>query len=366
MTKAIEPSKNIKTHKECFNYVLNTLNSNKIKFVIIRGFKYLPLKPDTDLDIIIHPDSYNKFIEIYSKMKEDNLIRVQKPVKYNSNNNNYYYTPIFTEKHFKEGCHLPGNYYRFDTYSDLFFYKDGEGKGKNAKVCNQLFKKYMFDNLIKVNNYFIPNSISEIILLIYRNLYDKRGNWKRKHINRINDLMSTVDKFDFNKIANLCFTKEQNILEYIETKQFNKITKPMQKLNLFIIRKKGMIKDIIEYVIKEIEKEYDILDKIVVNINNKKKFYSNFYESYDKHKEDIDKVNDNQCLAIITNNPDNKNPNNLKKKIRQKYIKFFPPLGNIIHCSDSSKDCEEELKLLFDENNDNFKNIGTYYTQKNI
>ena len=116
----------------------------------------------------------------------------------------------------------------------------------------------------------------------------------------------------------------------------------------------------------EIEKEYDILDKIIVNINNKKKFYSNFYESYDKHKEDIDKVNDNQCLAIITNNPDNKNPNNLKKKIRQKYIKFFPPLGNIIHCSDSSKDCEEELKLLFDENNDNFKNIGTYYTQKNI
>ena len=366
MTKAIELSKNIKTHKECFNYVLNTLNSNNIKFVIIRGFKYLPLKPDTDLDIIIHPESYNKFIEIYSKLKDDNLVRVQKPVKYISNNNYYFYTPIFTAKHFKEGSHLPGNYYRFDTYSDLFFYKDGEGRGKNAEVCNQLFKKYLFDNMIKVNNYFIPNSVSEIILLIYRNLYDKRGNWKRKHINRINELMSTVDRADLSKVVNMCFTSEQKILEHIEKRQFKEITKPNQKLNLFIIRRKGMEKDIIEYVIKEIEKDFSILDKIIININDKKKFYNNFYDNYDEHKEDIEKINDNQCLAIITNNPDDKSPINLKKKIRQKYVKFFPPLGNIVHCSDSSKDCDEELNLLFNENIDNFKKIGTYYTQKDI
>ena len=138
------------------------------------------------------------------------------------------------------------------------------------------------------------------------------------------------------------------------------------KLNLFIIRKKGMEQKIIENILNQIKKEYQIVDKVLININNKKKFYSNFYENYDKHKEDIEKNNDNQCLAIITNNPVNKNPNKLKENIRKQYVNFYPPLGNIIHCSDSSRDCENELSLLFNENIGNFKNIGTYYSQKNI
>ena len=355
---------NIITHKDCYNHILDTFNINDIKFVIIRGFKYLPLKPDTDLDIVIHPDSYNKFIEIYSQFKKDNLIRIQPPTKYIENNKEVFYTPLFTSNQLKEGNHLPGKYYRIDTYSDLFFYKDGEGKGKNAIICNQLFKKYLFNNLIKIDNYYIPNPISEIILLIYRNLYDKISKWSVKHINRINELLLLVNKDEFNKICHYSFTSEQNIYEYLTTKKFNKITKPNQKLNLFIIRKKGMEQEIIENILNHIKKEYQIIDKILININNKKKFYSNFYENYDKYKDNIEKNNDNQCLAIITNNSDHMNPNELKQKIRKQYIKFYPPLGNIIHCSDSSIDCEKELSLLFNENIDNFKNIGTYYSQK--
>ena len=356
----------IKTHKDCYNYILDTLNKNNIKFVIIRGFGYLPVKPDTDLDIIINPNSYEKFKEIYKNLNESKLIRVQHPTKYTENGKDFYYTPLFTAKHLKEGEHLPGNYYRFDTYSDLFFYKDGEGKSKNAIICNPLFKKYLFDNLIKVDNYYIPNPISEIILLIYRNLYDKRGKWCRKHMMRINELLLSINKDEFNKISIYCFTSKQNIYEHLITKNFDKISQPNQKLNLFIIRKKGMKREIIENILNQIQNEYQILDKILININNKKKFYSNFYGNYDKHKDDIEKNNDNQCLAIITNNPDDINPNELKQKIRKQYIKFYPPLGNIIHSSDSSNDCEKELEMLFNENIDNFKNIGTYYSQVDI
>lgn len=363
INKIIEFSQNINTHKDCYNHILNTFNKNNIKFVIIRGFKFLPLKPDTDLDIIIHPNSYNKFIEIYSKLKNDNLIRIQPSEKYIENNKQLFYTVLFTSNQLKEGEHLPGNYYRFDTYSDLFFYKDGEGKEKNAIICNQLFKKYLFDNLIKIDNYYIPNPISEIILLIYRNLYDKQGNWSIKHINRINELLSFVNKDEFNKICIYCFTCQQNIYEYLTAKKFNKINKPTQKLNLFIIRKKGMKREIIENILNQIENKYQILDKILININDKKKFYSNFYGNYDKYKDNIEKNNDNQCLAIITNNPDNLNPNELKQEIRKQYINFYPPLGNIIHSSDSYIDCEKELELLFNENIDNFNNIGTYYSQ---
>ena len=366
--KDINPLQNnhqIITHKDCYNYILNIFNINNIKFVIIRGFKFLPLKPDTDLDIIIHPESYNKFIKIYSILKNSNLISVRTPERYIENDKNVFYTPLFTSRHLKEGNHLPGKYYRFDTYSDLFFYKDGEGNGKNAVICNQLFKKYLFDNLIKIDNYYIPNPISEIILLIYRNIYDKKGKWGEKHINRINTLISTVNKKDFSRILLFCFTKEQKILEYLQIKQFNKITKPKQNLNLFIIRKKGMKKDIIENIIEQIKNEYQILDKFLVTINNKKKFYSNFYENYNEHKDTIEDVNDNQSMAIITNVPNGKNPNKLKEKIRQEYIEFYPPLGNIIHSSDSPNDCEQELKLLFNENLSDFKNIGSYYSQKN-
>jgi hypothetical protein len=354
------------THKDCYNYILDTFNTNNIKFVIIRGFKYLPLKPNTDLDIIVHPNSYKKFVEIYTQIKNNNLIKIRTPKIYIENKKIYLYTPLFTESYLREGKHLPGNYYRFDTYSDLFFYKDGEGKSKNAVTCNQLLKKYLFDNLIKKDNYYIPNSISEIILLIYRNIYDKQGNWSNKHINRIEELIVDIEKDEFNKICNYCFTSDKNIYEYLKTKQFSKISKPEQKLNLFIIRKKGMKKEIIENVLNQIKNEYQILDKIIVNINNKKKFYSNFYENYEKHKDDIEKSNENQCFVIITNNPDDKNPNKLKEKIRKQYIKFYPPLGNIIHSSDSSEDCEKELEILFNENISNFKNIGTYYSQKDI
>lgn len=356
----------INTHRECYNYILDTLNSNNIQFVIMRGFKYLPVKPDTDLDIVIHPKSYNKFVEIYSQLINEKLIRKNAPKKYYDTEykKNVYYTPLFTAKHLKEGDHLPGKYYRFDTYSDLFFYKDGEGKGKNAIILNSLFKKYLFDTKIKIDNYYIPNPISEIILLIYRNLYDKRGKWNKKHINRINELYKDINKSDFEKISLLCFTKEQSLIEYLDTKQFNKITKPSQKLNLFIIRKKGMRKDIIEYILSEIKKDYTIIDKILININNKQKFYKKIYGNYEEHKDDIEKVNDNQCMVIITNRP--KDPTPLKKQIRNKYKKFYPPIGNIIHTSDSSEDCEKELQLLLNEKIDNFKNIGTYYTTVDI
>ena len=239
------------TQKDCYNHVLDTFNTNNIQYVIIRGFRFLPVKPDTDLDMIIHPNSYEKFKKIYKDLHEANLIRVQPPKKYTENNKAVYYTPLFTEKHFKEGDHLPGRYYRFDTYSDLFFYKDGEGgnKPKNAIILNQLFKKYLFDNKILTNNYYIPDPISEIILLIYRNLYDFGGNWcRRKHTNRINNLINNIDQKEFMKVCNFCFSEEQNILQHIINKQFNKITRPIQKLNLFIIRKKGMEKEIIENI----------------------------------------------------------------------------------------------------------------------
>ena len=54
----------IQTTRQCYDYILDLFNKNNIEFVIIRGFRYLPDKMDTDIDLVIHPNSYQKFKEI--------------------------------------------------------------------------------------------------------------------------------------------------------------------------------------------------------------------------------------------------------------------------------------------------------------
>ena len=49
-----------KTHNQNFDKFLQTLNENNIRFIFIRGYRYLPEKADTDLDTVIHPDDWQK------------------------------------------------------------------------------------------------------------------------------------------------------------------------------------------------------------------------------------------------------------------------------------------------------------------
>ena len=52
---------NITTTRECYDLVLNLFNKHEIEFVIIRGFRFLPDRMDTDIDLVIHPNSYKNF-----------------------------------------------------------------------------------------------------------------------------------------------------------------------------------------------------------------------------------------------------------------------------------------------------------------
>lgn len=232
-------------------------------------------------------------------------------------------------------------------------------KNWQKNMIDTKVKRYFFYILNETNNYYATLYHSLIhkgqINSKYEKLYktfENKHNLNSDIISRYYQLLKFMFKNKY------CFTRAiDNGVGFFKNKY---------KLNLFIIRKKGMKQDIIENILNQIGSNYKILDKILITINNKKKFYRNFYGNYDEHKEDIEKTNDNQCLAIITNNPNDKNPNKLKEKIRKQYIKFYPPLGNIIHSSDSPTDSEKELQMLLNENIDNFKNIGTYYSKLDI
>ena len=51
--------------------------------------------------------------------------------------------------------------------------------------------------------------MKEIILLIYRNLYEKLGRWSRKHKDRIRKLttLSNFDQDEFGKVIDMIFKK---------------------------------------------------------------------------------------------------------------------------------------------------------------
>lgn len=360
---------NITTTRECYDYVLDTLNENDIDFVIIRGFRYLPEKMDTDIDLVINPKCYDKFLEISNKLIQDKLINKNQRKEYVNEITDrkktiiskYYYHPLITSKE------LNGKYYRFDTYSDLFFYKNGEGNTNEALVVNSLFKNYLFKDKIKVDNYYIPDPIHEIILLVYRSIFDLKGTWKKKHMRRVNELLHIIDEEKLHFFCDMCFSNSNDMIDSIKNNNYKDINIVEQKLNLFIIRKAALKNDIINNIIKNIEKEgYKIIDKIFVGIGNTQKFYKNFYLNFTNYEKEILEINNNQCLVIVTDRPIKLNPNKLKSKIRKMYAEVFPDTpggikGNIIHASDSHFDADKELSLLFKENILNFKKIGTHY-----
>ena len=48
------------THLNQLISFFNFLNDENIRYVVIRGFLKLPITADTDLDIIVHPDDFER------------------------------------------------------------------------------------------------------------------------------------------------------------------------------------------------------------------------------------------------------------------------------------------------------------------
>jgi len=359
-----EPTMSMATHRSVYSSFLDSLNQNKVRYMIIRGFKYLPIKPDTDLDMIVHPGDYDIFLSVFDRFKQNKLMRNDESIRYLLQNagGERLYSSFFTERHLSDGSHLPGNYYRFDVYSDTFF----PTGGRNALLLPVLYRKYLFENRVKVQNFYIPNPISEALLLICRCVYEKRT-WSNKHTSRIQELLSYFDSQEFEKIASYIFNNPEGIYNTLLTQKFGQVDATPARPNLFLIRKAALAEDIIKDIQAMLhDSGYTILDNFFVTIKDDRKLFRDFYKNYDQFEDEILKINNNQCLAIITNTSSSCTVENLKQRVRSKYVQFYPPIGNIIHASDSSVDCERELALLLDESVLNFKNVGTYYSQKDI
>ncbi len=357
----------LNTHHNNFDIFLKTLNENDIRFIFMRGYKYLPEKADTNLDTIIHPEDWEKYKNICSNLINNGIIGYEQHGVFKNYGRSkcgrdMIYYPIFTKG--TKGEHLPNKSFRIDSYMDLFFFEGNKGKILPLRLLD-----YLFRNKKQINNYFIPDDISNIILLVCRNIYDKNGNWKAsgtKHTSVIEKLISNVNKEDFTNISNILFNTKDNLYDNLLNKKYDIIKKPTKML--FLIRKTGLQRhpNTIEEVRKLLEENnYIINTEYLITIKENDKFLNNFYK--DKmNNEDIKKAilqaNENQCYIFITDYNNYKNNSvDIKNILRSKYPNPDNINWNYFHSSKNVDRAYLEIDII-NSNQSNLKGIGNYYT----
>lgn len=171
------------THLDQLKCFFDFLNNEKIRYVVIRGFLKLPITADTELDIIIHPDDFEKCI---SNMK----IKCK---------NNSFSTNLITNCIHKP-CSTTGEYdetmsngcFRIDLYNNIFFHCGRYKYQLPLFLLNILFNSVNYKIPETDTEIKIPTKEMEILLLICRAIIDKNGEKiQEKHIQRIEFLIKS-------------------------------------------------------------------------------------------------------------------------------------------------------------------------------
>lgn len=218
-----EQIKNIKmninslfNHREKFDLFIKFLNYEKINYVIIRGYKKLPITPDTDIDIVYDEKDEERFLEI---------VKLFWDVNKNTILNNIFdfeckYTQWWTSG--EPDKSIANMRFTMDTYNHFFFHVNNQfclEKNQEKKIFHSKIKTYQ--------GFYIPKPEYELILLGYRSYYDQNKAFKEKHLNLIFEIIKE-NKIDFDDLKNdKNFGSELKIINYVEEKYnsfFNKIT----------------------------------------------------------------------------------------------------------------------------------------------
>ena len=209
------------THREIFFNFIDELNKNNITYYFMRGFGKLPEKPDTDIDLVCHLSDWGKYVEIASK----HLHLTEGFV--NSGFGEYcdmLYYPYFTPGT-ADGS-IPNGRFRVDSYNCLHM----SSPLKNFKTKWTLpfkFNNYVFDKKVEVTvhdvPYYIPSAECEVSLLVFRDIFDLEGDWKQKHIDRINSLKSACDKEEVLRCIGMVLPKAESVVDCVYNNDYGKI-----------------------------------------------------------------------------------------------------------------------------------------------
>lgn len=172
--------KNRYAHEHYFDFekTMIELEKNNVRYVIIRGFNKLPITPDTDLDIVCHPEDLDKVKDIM--LKELHLMN-SKIIQIGLEKVNYVQ---FKTKNIPNNL-IKNTYFHIDIYDNIFFFYE-------KKICMSKLLHKLFDNRIKyMMKFYIPTPEFEYFLLLIRICFDL-GFLKDKHKYRLIELIPDV------------------------------------------------------------------------------------------------------------------------------------------------------------------------------
>lgn len=170
------------SHQETFADFVKELN--ELQYVFIRGFINLPKSLDTDVDIISSLEDFDAMIELANKWM----------ICMTGDSKNFgfaewcdmIYVPFYTD-----GPHdsmIPNGRFRVDTYNSLYFLSPYKNFTTNWTVPRE-FNEAVLAQRIQRDNFFIPCPEHEIMLLVCRDVFDKKGQWSDKHVSRVIELL---------------------------------------------------------------------------------------------------------------------------------------------------------------------------------
>lgn len=180
-----------------FEKVMHELDRNNIRYTIIRGYKTLPQTPDSDLDIVCHPEDFRQLHDIF----KDNFIMLNQEY-FKIENIKCEYAQFRTNG--IPDHRIKNTYFHIDIYNGCFTTL------KHKINLGQKFLETMFENSLRKNCYYVPDSTHEYFLLLVRMLLDC-SKVKSKHLEYLKNI-APVDKVALLGMCN--YIKDINIRNY--------------------------------------------------------------------------------------------------------------------------------------------------------
>lgn len=178
-----------------------------VSYVIMRGFDYLPDKPNPDLDIIFESENdYNKFMfNIKDLFLENKVINKGKITKFECKPNKetkYKIHQILTNA--PKCADLPNKVFVINCYTKIPY-----------DITTDL-NKFIFANRRKVNNYYLPSFEIEYLMFRFSSKFDLKGKWKSEYSKRDIIIRNEMSKGEIDKIWNLLKSLNYEVIKYEE------------------------------------------------------------------------------------------------------------------------------------------------------
>tara|TARA_Y100001963_G_C6704856_1_gene411405 strand:+ start:358 stop:1017 length:660 start_codon:yes stop_codon:yes gene_type:complete len=211
-------------HSEQFFNFLTKLDSENIRYVIIRGFKKFPESGDSDVDLVFHLDDEEK----YKMLAMEYLDKGHWCSRGSGEWCEMMYYPSFTKG--PKDQNIDNGLFRVDSYNSLHF-KSPYNNFKTWWTCSKEFNNLVIETRKEISapfgKYYIPDEECEITLLVVRNVLDNKdkNKFSSKHSDRILEILDNADREKLVDRMRMALPFPEKVVDLIYQKKFTSLFK---------------------------------------------------------------------------------------------------------------------------------------------